>query len=297
MRRVRLLGWIGCLFTAVAGWAGTIDEISRAVVFLSDNVPVVEELNGVRFEVWLKVPGTNAFIPKRSRVSGTGLIVGTSNLAYLVTAKHVAESMTAECELIMRGDKREPIHLKISSITAQSGLRWFHHTNADISVYPLPAYTPEGSRAMERRGAPVEWLEPATNLPSRDVYVTALGFPLGLGAEGEFVPLSRESKVSSGMLNDAKGLFFLLQDPSVSGYSGGPLIESGDRVLGGNQFGSISVRSGGCRCWGFVSGTYGDETGGKMSRITPALYAVELIRQAQRELKVVYAPIPPAEKK
>jgi hypothetical protein len=298
MRILVYLALVGLLDAAVAS-AGMIDDVSRSVVFLSQNLPVTEVVSGTRLEVWLKLPNTNAFIPKQTRISGSGLIVMSSNICYLITAKHVATNLTEDCELVMRGDKIEPLRFRMSSITGQPSIRWFHHPVADVSIHPLPTVTSEGLKALNRRALPLEFLEAQTNLPSRDINVTALGFPLGLGAEGEFVPLSRESKVSSGILSDAGGLFFLLQDPSVSGYSGGPLIQSGDpRVIAtGPTAGSIGVVTGGARCWGFVSGTYADETGGKMSRIVPAFYAVELIRQAERELVIVQAPAPVPEKK
>lgn len=282
------------ILAAPASSASGIDGFSRSVVFLSDNVPVFDTINGTRFEVWLKVPGTtNCFTQKCSKVSGTGLVVVSSNLAYLITAKHVAEAMTEDCQVIMQGDNDEPIEFKISAITGQRGLTWLHDPVADVSVHPLPTITKAGLSALERRAVPVELLESLTNLPPRDVHVTALGFPLALGTQGRFAALSRESKVSSGMLSDASGFFFLLQDPSVSGYSGGPLIESGDpRFL--PMPGGFSVVNGGQHCWGFVQGTYGDETGGKMSRIVPAFYAVQLVHKFQSEGSVFQAASPPA---
>jgi hypothetical protein len=276
-----------------------MDDISRSVVFLSQNLPVVEEMNGTPFEVWLKYPGTNLFIPKLKRISGSGLIVTSSNVCYLITATHVATNMTEDCEITMRGDKREPLRFTLLSITGQPTIRWFHHPTADISIHPLPTITSQGITALSGRAMPLEFLESQTNLPSRDVYVTALGFPLGLGAEGEFIPLSRDSKVSSGILSDGGGAFFLLQDPSVSGYSGGPVVQSGNpRVIATSPSAeSISVVSGGERCWGFVSGTFGDETGGKMTKTIPAAYAVELIQKAQQELRIWPMSTPSSEKK
>lgn len=275
-------------FSSLISSAGTIDDTSRSVVFLGQNLPVVEEVNGMRLEVWLKLPATNVFIPKQKRMMGSGFVVVSSNICYLITARHVATNMTEDCEVVMRGDKMEPLRFTLSSITGQPAVRWFHHSSADVSIHPLPTITSQGVMALDRRAMPLEFLESQTNLPSRESYVTALGFPLGLGAEGEFIPLSRDSKVSSGMLNDVGGTFFLLQDPSVSGYSGGPLIQSGDpRVIARDRTAaSIAVVSGGARCWGFVSATFGDETGGKMCRVTPAFYAVELVHKAQRELTI-----------
>lgn len=272
--------------------AGQIDVVSRSVVFLRESLPIEEAVNGVALEVWLKLPGTNVFIPKTRTVTGTGLIVVSSDLCYLVTAKHVATNMTPQCEVVMGGERKEPLRFRLAQITGQPGIRWFHHTNADVSVYPLPTTTTEGLKSLERRALPLALLESGTNVPSRDIHVTALGFPLGIGAEGEFLPLSRESKVASGMLNDGKSLFFLLQDPSVSGYSGGPVVESGDpRVLG------QAFVTGGTRCWGFVAATFGDESGGKMCKVVPSFYAVGLVREVEATVRVVKVNPAPSEKK
>jgi hypothetical protein len=279
------------LCACVAG-AGDIDTMSRSVVFLRDTLPVLEQVNGVTLEAGWKVPGTNIFIVKTRTVTGTGLIVVSSNISYLVTAKHVATNMTPQCEVVMGGENKEPLRFRLSQITGQPGIRWFHHTNADVSLYPLPTMTIEGLKALERRAMPLAVLESGTNVPSRDIHLTALGFPLGLGAEGEFLPLCRESKVSGGFLNDGSSMFFLPQDPSVSGYSGGPVIEPGDpRIVG------IQLVRGGTRCWGFVSGTFGDESGGKMCKVVPAFYAVGLVREAEATLKIVNFSPPPPEKK
>lgn len=296
MKVFRFLSLVSYLCGSI-GWAGDIDAFSRSVVFVSDNKPVTEEMNGLSYEVWLKNPSSNVFVIKKIKVSGTGLIVISSNVCFLVTAKHVAMDMSPECEIVMGGENEHPQHFKLSSITGQPAPKWFHHPIADVSVYPLPTITSEGMEALNGRAIPLALLESETNLPSRDVYVTALGFPLGLGAEGQFIPFSRESKVASGMLTDDKGQFFLLQDPSVSGYSGGPLIQAGDARVVATSSSSTAVVTGGTKCWGFVFGTYGDETGGKMSRITPAFYAVQLIHDAETTLKIVQSNIQLPQKK
>lgn len=83
--------------------AGDVDSVSRSVVLLSDTVPVLEQVNGVTLEVGWKVPGTNVFIAKTRTITGTGLIIVSSNISYLVTAKHVAINMTPQCEVVMGG--------------------------------------------------------------------------------------------------------------------------------------------------------------------------------------------------
>ena len=294
--RISFYASLAVFLSLCAARPSTLDMFSRSVVFLSDNVPIIERVGETDFEVWLKFPNTNAFMPKTIPVTGSGFVVVSSNIAYLITAKHVATRMTPACQVVMQGDRQEPLRFQLSSITGQPAIRWLHHTNADISIHPLPTVTTQGMVALSRRALPLEVLEAERNLPSRDIEVTVLGFPLGLGAQGQFIPISRASNVASGMLNDANGFFFLLQDPSVSGYSGGPLVQLGGPrfVATGSQPSSFAMVTGGIRCWGFVSGTFSDNTGGKMSRITPSCYAVELVRKAQRELRIWPASLPNA---
>ena len=103
MNVLKLIIVFSCFYTSLS-WAGTIDEFSRSVVFLTASPPVMEDVNGTPCEVWLKLPGTNGFVIKRKTIAGSGLIVISSNVAYLITAKHVAVEMGEDCDVIMRGD-------------------------------------------------------------------------------------------------------------------------------------------------------------------------------------------------
>ena len=51
-----------------------------------------------------------------------------------------------------------------SGITGQPGINWLHHTNADVSVHPLPTMTAKGLKALERRALPLE-LKPLVRVP------------------------------------------------------------------------------------------------------------------------------------
>ena len=65
--------------------------------------------------------------------------------------------------------------------------------------------------------------------------------------------------------------FFFLQLPSVQGLSGGPVFEGG-------QIGMSNFTYNLTRCIGIVSGTHFDNTGGKISLVTPAYYIKDLIK-------------------
>ena len=293
--RVRITLYAAILLYGSILHSGSVENFSQSVVFLRQSVPFLETINGTEFEVWLKIPGTEQLSPKQTTLTGTGLIVGSSNnICYLVTAKHVAIKMTEQCEIVLRGLQKKPLHITLDAITGQPMVKWIHHEKADVSIHPLPSITADGVKILEQRAFPIAGLESHFHLPSRDITLSAVGFPLGLGAEGEFIPLSRESKLSSGMLTDKEVLYFLLQDPSVSGYSGSPIIQSGTSLMiaTGARLEQIINTNGNTRCWGFVSGTFGDESGGKMSKITPAGYAVEVIRKFESDLIVNSAPEP-----
>lgn len=278
-------------WATVTSYAGEIDVISKSVVFLRDKHPVTETINGVTYEDWIRNPTSGAFVPKLSVTTGSGFIVIDDGICFLVSAKHVASVMTSNCDVIMGGDKEEPWQFTLAELTGQANqLNWVNDPVADVAIYPLPTITKAGEKAFAGRAFPLSLLCTNQDIPSRDDFVTVLGFPLGLGAEGQFIPLARETRTASGMLKDGGGAFFLLQDPSTSGFSGGPLVQAGDaRVVPNGS--SIAVVTGGTRCWGFVSATYSDETGGKMCRIEPAFYAANLIKSWMAANRVFPPPI------
>ncbi|MGD1018563.1 MAG: hypothetical protein ABSA12_04515 [Verrucomicrobiia bacterium] len=72
-------------------------------------------------------------------------------------------------------------------------------------------------------------------------------------------------------------LFFLLQDPTVGGLSGGPVWD----FLLPELNGSVVIRAGQPKCYGIVHGNIADETGGKLAAITPSCFVVELINQIE----------------
>jgi len=90
-----------------------------------------------------------------------------------------------------------------------------------------------------------------------------IGFPLGLGVDtsvNRFLPVSRQTRAASGLLDD---LFFLLQDPAIEGYSGSPLLSLGGVVA--NRSGIVGDTP--AACYGVVVSTVGDNTGGKWLKL------------------------------
>jgi hypothetical protein len=68
---------------------------------------------------------------------------------------------------------------------------------------------------------------------------------------------------------------FYLDEPSVQGYSGGPVINFGYQDVGSGIRMSTSSPT---IIVGFMQGTRGDATGGKMSAVTPSWYLFDIMK-------------------
>ena len=96
----------------------------------------------------------------------------------------------------------------------------------------------------------------------------------------DFSPLTRKTRAASGFLHDDdNGQFFFLEDPSVQGYSGAPVFYLGDAILTHG----IQIGGGKTGCYGVISFTSADNTGGKMAGVVPIKFALELM--AKHEAK------------
>jgi hypothetical protein len=272
MRAVLRLYFTAQLLICVAN-ANQQDELSKWVVYLSNATPIM-----------VNSPGSTNLIPALKTVSGSGMLVANGKRYFIITAKHVAVEMGTNCEMIIGGANKGPVTFFLGSLTTQTGGRWYNHPIADLSVCPIMPTTQPEIDFLNSKAAPLYFLNSDTNPPPRDFSMTAYGFPLNFGVYVQFVPLIRETKASSESLMDTNGYFYLLQDPSVSGYSGGPLIQVGGARMVTTPGGMIPVNEQ-PTCWGFVSGTYPDETGGKMCRIVPSYYAIQLINDTEKELE------------
>ena len=282
--------WMTCVAAvfmaapALSADEATLDELSSSVVRLVDQVIETAIVDGAEYEVWLRDPSGGDPSPHLRTVSGTAFFVRTREHLYLVTAEHVARAMSGSCRAILMGVEHRPDTLALAELVgAAKPPTWLVHPEADAALLPLaPA---PGTLTSATGVVPVTramlWAEPIP--PSRDIPVTMLGFPMGLGSTGTFSPLSRETKIASGWLEYPRAdtgehaQFLFLQDPSVGGYSGSPVLDTGQiRVAG------ATIAPGGrCRCLGLVHGTVADLSGGKFAAVVPAIKIVELIRDAE----------------
>lgn len=94
-----------------------------------------------------------------------------------------------------------------------------------------------------------------------------------------FSPLTYRSHAASAFITlnrfdkPVPSVFFLLENPSVGGYSGCPVFDLGYVVAG-----SMTNTKDKTRCYGIMHGTVVDDTGGKLAAVTPAFYLSDLLR-------------------
>ncbi len=212
---------------------------------------------------------------------GTGMFVSSPfnsefSLGWIITASHIAIKTNNNTKIVISSDEGKAIQLPLEMFGNIS--EWRHHPIADISAFPI-FKTPENDKFLLNRILPYEHLFLEEKTVSRDYELTSIGFPLGLGTEDYFSPLSFRSHASSGFITmpradtNTLSTFFCLENPSVGGYSGCPVFD-----LGYETSGTSTVYRKQTWCHGIMHGTLLDDTGGKIAMVTPTFYLKELLK-------------------
>lgn len=211
-----------------------------------------------------------------SMVVGTGtFVVKGVDQIYMVTASHVATSCNRATQVVISDSNGNATVLNLTDFNATLG--WRHHEVADISVLPIKM-SPIIEPHLSQRFIPFDHFHVERTPVSRDYELTSVGFPHGLGADGMFSPLTYRSHASSAFITLSRFdthrpcVFFLLENPSVGGYSGCPVFDLGYMIVG-----AMTTTKDKTRCYGVMHGTVSDETGGKLAAVTPAFYLPELM--------------------
>ncbi len=207
---------------------------------------------------------------------GTGIFVAkNNNNLYMVTATHVATTCNGSTKVVISDEQGNSTELRLTQFN--QNLSWKHHPKADISILPVQM-TIENQNHLQNRFFPYGQIHTDKTVVSRDFELTSVGFPNGLGAFGRFSPLTYRSYASSSFitLNRADTNtpcdFFLLENPSVGGYSGCPIFD-----LGYINTGTMMLTKEKTVCYGIMHGTISDNTGGKLSAVTPCFYLADII--------------------
>lgn len=207
---------------------------------------------------------------------GTGIfIIKGGSEPFILTAAHVANDCNTSTRVVISDSSSNGQSLNLHLFN--SGLSWTHHPVADISVLRVDP-DPSIVSHLAGRFFPAEQLNSTAIPPSRDAYLTAVGFPHGLGAIGRFSPFTFRSHASSSLITlprfdtQTPCDFFTLENPSVGGYSGGPVFDLGYIIVG-----AMTTNTGPTICHGLMHGTISDNTGGKIAAVTPCSYVSDII--------------------
>lgn len=205
---------------------------------------------------------------------GTGSFITINNKVYLLTAEHVAK--TTDNNTILAFGKYQSQCVIIPLNNLSNGQAWTFHPIADMAIIELD--TSAHCEFFQDRCLPYDHINDTEIPASRDDELTVIGFPQGLGVQGKFSPLTFRSYASSSILTldrfDTKtpSDFFCLENPSVGGYSGGPVFDMGYETMG-----CATATKEKTLLHGIVHGTMTDDTGGKIALITPMFYIKDLI--------------------
>lgn len=218
----------------------------------------------------------NIRTPKGDNIEniGTGSFIVKNNNIYLLTAAHVAITTNKNTYLAL-GD-RESNCVKIPIVELVEYLDWNIHPSADIAI--LEIIPNRHMKIFEGRCFPYDHINSTENIASRDDEITIIGFPNGLGVGGKFSPLTFRSHLSSGLVTlkradrDIMTEFFCLENPSMGGYSGAPVLD-----LGYSIWGNATSTKEKTIMHGIVHGTMSDTTGGKIALITPMYFLMDLL--------------------
>lgn len=271
-----------CLLCAVSAFSESpIDTLSSTVVLLHilKSEPVTKGGNPV-------IEGGKPLM-KLVPEGATGFLVTPDDKALiLVTAEHVATVIKSDFRVTIRDENDTSFDVSSEDCTGTKNVHWITHGKEDIAVTILH---PSKDVIAKLKGHfyPKKFISSDTKAPDRDRPLTTLGFPLLIGASEHFSPISRESKPVSGLVTfdrfDTKtpATFFLLDNPSIAGFSGAPVLLIPTAYSVGNTL-MFPEAGAAVTCVGVVHGTVADDTGGKMAAVTPSVYINETIDKAMK---------------
>ena len=249
------------------------DQIVKSVVYLQDERPKLESINGVTYELGFRKPGSGEFQLLTEKITGTGFFVRKGDNLFLATAGHVAKSLALEVTLIASDRSGNS-----KTYSLDKKVKWTFNEKADVAVSQLrdPMFISD----FMQGALDIRFLHDTEDSPVPELPLVVVGFPLGLGVQNKFSPLRRETHAASGLIDlpraDTKqtATFFVLQDPSIGGYSGAPVF-----IVDAKRFGNTIMKGfDATSCIGIIHATWSDNTGGKLGLVTPTKYLFDLIK-------------------
>jgi hypothetical protein len=204
-----------------------------SVVYLSENSSKTEKINGKLYEVVYRDPWTGEIFENKKLGNGSGFFIIRGIDIYLVTAEHVARILNSSSSIKFQGSDGQKKEFIISNLrkdkTLPKKLNWTRHQTADVAVLHLGTF-----KEVIEDVNPINYdiLERKLSVPNRFNELTILGFPLGLGITPFSIsPITLNTHSASDIVyfprfdNSVVNPFIIMDDPSIGGFSGGPVME------------------------------------------------------------------------
>lgn len=241
---------VGMFVWSLPAWAGITDDVAQSVVFLTQEAPTGKNAN-----------------------NGSGFLIRKDDKPFLVTASHVARDIGTSFKIIMPGREGQGVTSRLK------GVKWHISPTADVAMLLIKTNSRDEDKALLNRCLPANLITARPLPPSREFPLIVMGYPLCLGTTGFVSPLSLETHAASGFItmerfdNKKLATFILLQSPSTSGLSGGPVFDIGKSYYVGRE---LTARNG-VSIVGLISGVIFDKTGGKFSMVVPSTEIARLL--------------------
>jgi len=266
-------------------------DLFGCVVMLANEFIETERVNGQDLQIWLKAPRSRRARPKMTRHLGTGFLLACDDRVFLVTARHVARRMGPRARMLFTGRGGAARVVALARLVGRrgAGIGWTHHPTADVSV----ARVVHAPGRLRGRFLPAAMLPAKTVAPSGTVDLLVVGFPLGIINPRNLTPIAKRMHAASGVLQfcgdemSRPAVFFLLDQPTMAGYSGAPVL-----IVQQPGRNSVPVTPLAMQCVGLVSQTISDEGGAQFAAVVPGAVIRRMVLKGSRARAGALAPEP-----
>jgi len=259
-----------------------------SVLLLSDQGLKTIQIQGEQFEVLYRKPWTDEIIENKTLQMGTGFLLSRGIDVYLVTAEHVARILKPTSQVKYKGVDGKKKEIEIQEFSSNKSylakLNWVRHPKADIAILHLGTFD---DIIKDFVPFDYEFISETLVAPNRFNNLTIIGFPLGLGVTPtDISPITRSTRTASDIVyfrrfdNGIVNPFIILDDPSIGGFSGGPVLEIRRTPINSPKVGG-QVAKIAPTLVGLVHGTIAQNEGG-FAAIVPGSQILETLQSAPK---------------
>jgi len=209
-------------------------------------------------------------------IAATGVFMRNEGSLYLVATAHIAETMDRNAFVVIQGVE-QMWQFKITDFA--NPVQWIYHPTVDLAVLrlnPKPAFF---NKYLGNRCLPLVFTDSERQAMPADSLLTILGFKRAVRG-GSFspplayttIPTAEKVTPADPEVAAAQHLV-MLENPSATGYTGGPVFILGETDQAGQLHAGDRLRM-----VGFVQGKIKDNAARTFVAMIPAFYLRDLIK-------------------